>query len=227
MVVGSDLALKESVRQTRRGRPNATRAAQIDQSIRDAAHKLFLEVGFGAASMDAIAAAAPVSKGTLYARYQSKEELFRKILEDALENLSYRAGELDHLLPKDLEQRLRQHARTLIASTHFGEFDRVRKLVDSAQLTFPDIAALWHDLAVGRYVDFLAEDMAASAELPAGAKVDWPFLANLFLHSIGSWQDSERRVRAVSDAEIITFADKVIAMIVMSLPKRADTIKQK
>ena len=71
----------------RRGRPTAERAAAIDAAIRGAARDLFIKHGFEAASMDAIAAKARVSKGTLYARYDSKEPLFRAILEGEIEGL--------------------------------------------------------------------------------------------------------------------------------------------
>ncbi|HEV7164270.1 MAG: TetR/AcrR family transcriptional regulator [Gammaproteobacteria bacterium] len=46
------------------------------EAILDAAHKVFLDVGFGATSMDAIAVAAKVSKQTVYNHFGSKEELF-------------------------------------------------------------------------------------------------------------------------------------------------------
>lgn len=46
------------------------------EAILEAAKKVFLEVGFGAASMDAIANEAQVSKQTVYNHFGSKEELF-------------------------------------------------------------------------------------------------------------------------------------------------------
>jgi AcrR family transcriptional regulator len=48
--------------------------------IMTAASQCFLEVGFGAASMDAIAQRARVSKATVYAHFASKEELFGTII---------------------------------------------------------------------------------------------------------------------------------------------------
>jgi AcrR family transcriptional regulator len=46
------------------------------------ARALFLAQGFDAASMDAIARKAGVSKGTLYVYFDSKEQLFEAIVED-------------------------------------------------------------------------------------------------------------------------------------------------
>ncbi len=48
--------------------------------IRKAARTLFLERGYGATSMDAVAAAAPVSKRTLYQYYPGKAELFAAVI---------------------------------------------------------------------------------------------------------------------------------------------------
>lgn len=45
-------------------------------AILEAARKVFMEVGFGATSMDTIAAEARVSKQTVYNHFGSKEELF-------------------------------------------------------------------------------------------------------------------------------------------------------
>ncbi|MEP9376118.1 TetR/AcrR family transcriptional regulator [Aquabacter sp. CN5-332] len=50
--------------------------------IRAAARMLFLSKGYGATSMDAVAAAAPVSKRTLYQYYASKEDLFAAVIEE-------------------------------------------------------------------------------------------------------------------------------------------------
>lgn len=48
--------------------------------IVNAARKLFLEEGFGATSMDAIAHQAGVSKPTLYSHFQNKHSLFSEVM---------------------------------------------------------------------------------------------------------------------------------------------------
>lgn len=50
------------------------------QQIMNAAAKLFLNNGFGAVSMDAIAKQAKVSKPTLYSHFKDKEALFSEIM---------------------------------------------------------------------------------------------------------------------------------------------------
>jgi len=52
------------------------------RQIIDGACQVFLERGFDAASMGAIASTAGVSKGTLYVYFKSKEDLFEAIIEE-------------------------------------------------------------------------------------------------------------------------------------------------
>ena len=51
--------------------------------VLDAAAELFIAQGYGAVSMDAIARAAGVSKATLYAHFNSKDQLFETIITEA------------------------------------------------------------------------------------------------------------------------------------------------
>jgi TetR/AcrR family transcriptional regulator, mexJK operon transcriptional repressor len=60
----------------RRDAPAGSKQAQI----LEAAGELFLDQGFGATSMDAVARRAGVSKATLYAHFSGKEELFSAII---------------------------------------------------------------------------------------------------------------------------------------------------
>lgn len=55
--------------------PGRPRSAQADEAIIDAAIALLVEQGFDRLSMDAVAAAAGVSKATIYRRWPSKEAL--------------------------------------------------------------------------------------------------------------------------------------------------------
>ncbi len=55
------------------------------EAILEAARTVFLEVGFGAASMDSIATVAKVSKQTVYNHFGSKEELFAAMIRSFVE----------------------------------------------------------------------------------------------------------------------------------------------
>jgi len=56
--------------------------AMKPQQIRAAASRLFLEQGYGAVSMDAIAREAGVSKATIYAHFADKAELFADLVKE-------------------------------------------------------------------------------------------------------------------------------------------------
>lgn len=167
--------------------------------------------------MDAIAAAARVSKGTLYARYEGKEALFRAIIEDLLGKLSLRAGQQDHLLPDDLEQRLRHHARVLISVFGWNEYALATRLVFNASHAFPEIEQVWQEAGSRHYVALLADDMARTGVLPEDSSVDWTFLANLFLHAVSGWYRNALASGPVSESETAAYCDKVIEAIMATI----------
>jgi len=66
------------------GRPRAEDVKRLNGNILAAAGELFLQHGFDATSMDAIAARGRISKRTLYARYPDKSSLFNAVIYDLL-----------------------------------------------------------------------------------------------------------------------------------------------
>jgi AcrR family transcriptional regulator len=75
--------------------PSARRAGSREVIVA-AATRLFLERGFGAVSMDELAAAAGVARRTLYNQFDSKEEIFREMLQRV-------SGQLEHAFPPGIE----------------------------------------------------------------------------------------------------------------------------
>lgn len=65
-----------------RGRPAAGQDPAKRQQIIEGARRVFIEMGFDAASMNDITRAAGVSKGTIYVYFANKEELFEALIED-------------------------------------------------------------------------------------------------------------------------------------------------
>lgn len=213
----SKVAPRRPVGGGRRGRPTLDRIAAIDTAIREAALSTFLDLGYEAASMDAVALGSGVSKGTLYARYESKELLFRAILEDELKRWSQRAGQQDHLLPEELEPRLRHHARTLIEVFGWPEYQRIVRLLGAAMPTLPDLARHWEEIGTKRYLKFLADDMAKAA---GGDDVDWDFYARLFLFSISGWNHADGAARSAREEGGIAFADRVVDVIRLAIERK-------
>jgi AcrR family transcriptional regulator len=69
---------------TRRGRPTQAEAKELHAKLRDAAVATFLEHGYDATTMEAIAQAAGITKRTLYARYPDKRAVFLDVIPWAL-----------------------------------------------------------------------------------------------------------------------------------------------
>jgi AcrR family transcriptional regulator len=104
----------------RRGRPKASDTVGDQADIIAVAKQLFFEQGVAAASMDAIAKAAGITKQTLYARFPSKDELYRAVIDDIM--AAWRAYQ-GPILRDDatLEQALHEHTlRTLETATREG-----------------------------------------------------------------------------------------------------------
>jgi len=94
----------------RRGRPVSQRKRQ---AVLEAARREFGASGFRDANMDAIAAAANVSKRTLYNHFASKELLFRAVVADLVAVISGTVGiRYDPAAP--LRRQLEQYARDSI-----------------------------------------------------------------------------------------------------------------
>lgn len=201
----------------RRGRPSAARVAAIEDEILDAAHALFLELGYEAVSMEGVAERAGVSKGTLYARYTGKEPLFRAVIRKRLDIWSTEAGAQDHLLPRELGPRLMHHARTLARMFAWPEYRQTSQLIQTVAISFPDVAIYWQEQGTRKYIDFLAADMASAAGLEGGDGPDWQFLAGLFLHGFSGWYGIEASASPISDERTESFARQLIDTILAAV----------
>src|SRR5215467_264199 len=82
------------------------------QQIMEGARRLFLAQGFDAASMNAIAQEAGVSKGTLYVYFSSKEALFEAIVERQIEEQAAQIFMLD--ADEDVEEVLTRLGHELV-----------------------------------------------------------------------------------------------------------------
>jgi AcrR family transcriptional regulator len=92
----------------RKGRPSK------HLQILDTSRRLFLDQGYDASSMDAIAREAGVSKATLYAHFDSKEALFAALIKEECRAITDRIWPLD-IDPADVEGTLRRVAENITA----------------------------------------------------------------------------------------------------------------
>lgn len=111
--------------------------------ILDAAAHLFLQYGYGAVSMDAVAREAGVSKATLYAHFDGKDALFATLVK-------VECGKLETAVrQEELEQLSAAEALTLIARRFLTMLVSPRavggyRIVLAEAVRFPELAAAFY-----------------------------------------------------------------------------------
>ena len=130
--------------------------------IVQAALEVFAEKGFAAARLDDIARQAGVSKGALYLYFETKEDLFRAVVREAVApNLDMVEAMLAQAtLPfPDLLRLLFARIAMVIGASRMGA---VAKLVIGESRNFPELARVWHDEVVSRALTAISGAIAAA-----------------------------------------------------------------
>ena len=131
------------------GRPRSADVAELETRIVRAALETFLAKGYGAASMNEVARAARVSKGTLWARFPTKADLFRAIIEDQIQK-SYVRFRHPGPKPKTLEAMLKAFAERALQDSLSDEIIALNRLIYAEAGRFPEIGeAAWRRSHVG------------------------------------------------------------------------------
>jgi TetR/AcrR family transcriptional regulator, mexJK operon transcriptional repressor len=128
------------------------RAGRLASSgaIRDASATLFLEKGYQGTSMDDIAAAAQVSKQTIYTHFANKEELFADLV---LGNADRVDGFIAGLsVGPDVEVDLVRIARDYVRFVSRPDVLRLRRLVIAEAGRFPALARAYYERVPQRVV---------------------------------------------------------------------------
>jgi TetR/AcrR family transcriptional repressor of mexJK operon len=134
------LIIKTSTTESRPGRP---KSAEKAAAILDAAADLFLSEGLDSTSMDDIAAAAGVSKQTVYSHFRSKEELFRACVLAKVEGYELDAAALadDAALDAVLRHIGRQYLTLLVDPQVIAMF----RLMAASASAFPPIVEIFYE----------------------------------------------------------------------------------
>jgi len=122
------------------------RASRKRREISQAAIGEFLAKGYAGTSMDDVAAAARVSKQTVYKLFGSKEELFVAIIEAAVGEVMNEVFERVGASPDhhgELAQELLTMGRRLIVLIMQPELLALRRLVTGEASRFPQLGEVW------------------------------------------------------------------------------------
>ncbi|WP_158213709.1 TetR/AcrR family transcriptional regulator [Sphingopyxis witflariensis] len=200
----------------KRGRPKAGQVAAIEQTILSTARRMFLEDGYDAAAMEGVAAAAGVSKGTLYARYPSKPALFKAVVEAAVEGWSEAAAIEEQLLTDDIAVRLHHHGRTIARSLVNPEIQAFQRLIIVNGERFPELSGAMYAMGYLYMIDLLRRDIEAAAARD-GLKVrDANGVAHHMLAAITGWYSAETIVREIPATEVEAFAARVVDLLLLA-----------
>ena len=139
-------------------------AADKQRVILDGARAVFMALGFGGASMDAIAERAAVSKMTLYRYFESKEALFAGLIAESCEKILQRdpTVPLEGLEPRDA---LRHFGMQLLETVYAPETLALHRIVLAEVKRFPELGELFYrsgpERNIAAVATYLEETMAA------------------------------------------------------------------
>ncbi|WP_313808467.1 TetR/AcrR family transcriptional regulator [Sphingobium sp.] len=167
----------------RRGRPTVTDAPLRRAELVAIAADIFRTHGYEGASIDMIAAAAQVSKATIYARFGNKASLFAAV---GLHSVASMRSDLDHI---ETRGRPPQDVLFDFAIRITGEVaqpDRIAllRMAIAAKEQFPELAHALHDhiadtiSPLTRYLAALKAEGAARMDDPAQMAAHFINLAN-------------------------------------------------
>src|SRR6266567_5090437 len=162
------------------------RAQQTRERLRAAAHRLFLQQGYLATSIDAILAEASISsKETLYRHYASKEELFVDVLGHlTLSQPGFSAKLLALPTPHDLpslRQALTQLSREILSMMSQPEYLALVRIIIAEAPRFPQLGSLFFSTVPQRGLTLIAALLRAAREQQIIADVDFEAVTRALL----------------------------------------------
>lgn len=127
----------------KRGRPTEDERAQRRDDILDAAVRLFVDEGFEPVTLDRIAAAAHVTKRTIYTYLGDRTEVFLAAVERLSEQTLHEAQPADGL---------EQLAPKIVHTLHSDDAIGLHRLVIAESRRFPELAERFYDRGPRRYI---------------------------------------------------------------------------
>jgi TetR/AcrR family transcriptional regulator, mexJK operon transcriptional repressor len=140
----------------KRGRPTAAERRAREAEILSSALGVFLRSGFGDATVDELAAAAKVTKRTIYAYFGDKDALFTAMVKDLAVTVS-----LDTASDRGTLSSL---AGRIVFRVHSDELVGLHRLVIAEAGRFPELARVLHSYGDARHIARLAEHIRAERD---------------------------------------------------------------
>jgi TetR/AcrR family transcriptional regulator, mexJK operon transcriptional repressor len=167
----------------RGGRPSRTQSKEIRERILDAATHLFLTLGYGATSIEAVARRARISKRTFYHRFDDKPALFAAVVHRIIDRVRPPA-DVPLIHGGNLQEVLRRLAGLILRGALAEQAIALHRLIVGESARFPQLAAV----VAGEVTTDGLRLIAGLLELEARAgnlNLDNPaFAAEEFLHLV-------------------------------------------
>jgi len=120
------------------------------EEILSAAIEVFGEVGFARAKLDDVARKAGVSKGTLYLYFDSKEELFRRLVQERIVPCFEKAEQYLRESQGSAREMLEWFIRRSWEAVRQPEMVSIARLVHAELANFPDLSRFYFDAVILR-----------------------------------------------------------------------------
>lgn len=143
--------------QTEKSKSWSRRKRARPGEILDAAMKAFAEKGFAATRMDDIAAAAGVTKGTIYLYFSSKEDVFKSLARQTVGQVLADVGQRMASASGDPREQIRTILSTIDAILHASDRVALPKIIISESGNFPELARFWRTEVIDKAMALLAE----------------------------------------------------------------------
>src|SRR6266700_547463 len=163
-----------------------TGAQQTRERLRAAAHRLFLQQGYLATSIDAILAEAGISsKETLYRHYANKEALFVDVLahltmEQPGFSQKLAALPTPHDLPA-LRQALTQLSREILSMIYQPGYLPLVRMIIAEQPRFPQLGTLFFSTVTQRGLTIMTSLLQEAREQQIIADIDFDAVTHTLL----------------------------------------------
>jgi TetR/AcrR family transcriptional repressor of mexJK operon len=194
------------------GRPTIARVEAITRAILLEARNEFRNSGFDAARMDVIAAAAGISKATLYGRYPTKEALLRAVIAERVATWSEEWEPDSGPIPTDLRQRLKQRAHRLVEYYCSGQLEMLERLFTSSP-SMDELRRTRYEIGHKRTIQVIAQDIidgTRNQPIPPRAAIR---LAEMLMAMLYGWWRMHQEVRRVTREEALAYADHAVEML--------------
>lgn len=195
------------------GRPTAARVEAIDRGILAAAREAFQRHGFEAASMEAIAAAAKVSKSTLYARYPAKEALLQAVAEAHIAEWEAERGRARAAWPSDFKQRLVFHVRGLLEALSWNGVRSFQRILRDVNGPARDFALALYETAYAQSVEDLRQEIAEGVRHYPVPPRDPARVAEMLIAVITGWHAVHDTIGPVTLEEAEAYAEHAVDVI--------------